>query len=271
MQEAALLRRPRHEEAQVLLPAQVDRPHRRPQQKVRPCHSPGPLSPPAEPNGSFLFSARSFVALRLWPPPASKNSNRCLFSPGGESTPAAPTRTRTQTHHSDPRESARKLHKTRTAHTGVFARAFPFFFRLLGRCEVPNCEIRPHYGYDGEAPRFCAQHRAEGMHNLRSRRCQVRNFLRVYVPGKTARMCAEKGRREWNMELVCFFFRLRSCVYCCVIRKIGPTIWFSIHFQKVCTPHVGLTSAVSIEPVKSSQGSAEDTLTFPHRPRAKAV
>ncbi len=44
---------------------------------------------------------------------------------------------------------------------------------IYRRCEVPNCEIRPHYGYDGEAPRFCAQHRAEGMHNLRSRRCQV--------------------------------------------------------------------------------------------------
>ena len=42
---------------------------------------------------------------------------------------------------------------------------------------MPNCDIRPHYGYDGEAPRFCAQHRAEGMHNLRSRRCQVCSFL----------------------------------------------------------------------------------------------
>lgn len=37
LQEAALLRGARHEEAKVLLPAQAGRPHRRPQQKVSPA------------------------------------------------------------------------------------------------------------------------------------------------------------------------------------------------------------------------------------------
>lgn len=37
LQEAALLRAARHEEAKVLLPAQAGRPHRRPQQEVSPA------------------------------------------------------------------------------------------------------------------------------------------------------------------------------------------------------------------------------------------
>lgn len=61
------------------------------------------------------------------------------------------------------------------------------------RCEVPNCEIRPHYGYDGEAPRFCAQHRAEGMHNLRSRRCQVCVRVRFFSMG-TKNTCKFSAR-----------------------------------------------------------------------------
>lgn len=64
----------------------------------------------------------------------------------------------------------------------------------IERCEVPSCEIRPHYGYDGEAPRFCAQHRAEGMHNLRSRRCQVHaDCTTTVVPTDLLFMCTCKA------------------------------------------------------------------------------
>lgn len=70
---------------------------------------------------------------------------------------------------------------------------------------MPNCEIRPHYGYDGEAPRFCAQHRAEGMHNLRSRRCQVCNFVifLLFVRGKQrcVQKVGERGRGKRGLTL----------------------------------------------------------------------
>lgn len=42
------------------------------------------------------------------------------------------------------------------------------------RCDVPECTVKPNYGFDGEAPRFCAAHKQEGMQNLSRGRCKVK-------------------------------------------------------------------------------------------------
>eukprot|EP00903_Cladosiphon_okamuranus_P009091 g8689.t1 len=67
-------------------------------------------------------------------------------------------------------------------------------------CEVPECAVKPNYGFEGGAPRFCAAHKLEGMKNLSRGCCKHAGCLKYAscgMPGGSPVFCGE--HKQANM------------------------------------------------------------------------
>lgn len=66
---------------------------------------------------------------------------------------------------------------------------FHLFQLVFQPCAAEGCKKHPHFGHIEGGPRYCAQHRAEGMVDVKHRRCAVKSCRkdRVLIPGSTSK------------------------------------------------------------------------------------
>lgn len=64
---------------------------------------------------------------------------------------------------------------------------------VLGQpCAAPGCKKHPHFGFIEGGPRFCAQHRADGMVDVKHRRCAVKGCRRDRI--QIIAGCRKRGK-----------------------------------------------------------------------------
>lgn len=59
-------------------------------------------------------------------------------------------------------------------------------------CAAPGCKKHPHFGFIEGGPRFCAQHRADGMVDVKHRRCAVKGCRRDRI--QIVAGCRKRGK-----------------------------------------------------------------------------
>jgi EsV-1-7 cysteine-rich motif len=58
-----------------------------------------------------------------------------------------------------------------------------FGCRMPSRCQFHGCKKKPYYGIEGDKPKFryCAEHKLDGMTNLKTSRCEGEDCRKVCV------------------------------------------------------------------------------------------